>query len=49
MVKQMQKIEELTLYVIDQNKELSALKKENTELRDKLSKINQRLQKVERY
>ncbi|MGD9159113.1 MAG: hypothetical protein PVG39_11950, partial [Desulfobacteraceae bacterium] len=39
MKKQMQKIEELTLYVIEQNKQLSALKKENAEIKQKLKKL----------
>ena len=39
MKKQMQKIEELTLYVIEQNKQLSALKKENEEMKQQLEKL----------
>ena len=32
--KQMEKIEELTLYLIEMKKEIEALKKENTEMRE---------------
>jgi hypothetical protein len=39
MAKQMQKIEELTLYVIEQNKQLSELKNENAEMKQKLEKL----------
>ena len=39
MAKQMQKIEELTLYVIKQNKELASLKKENEEIKQKLERL----------
>ena len=35
MAKQMQKIEELTLYVIEQNKEIQALKRKLVELEER--------------
>jgi hypothetical protein len=45
--RQLQKIEELTLYLIDMNKENKALKKENEELKDQLTNILERLEKLE--
>jgi hypothetical protein len=41
MKKQMQKIEELTLYVIEQNKQLSDLKKENEAIKQELAELKE--------
>lgn len=43
--KLLQKVEELTLYIIDQNKKVDALSKENKLLTDKVEKLEQAAQK----
>ncbi len=47
MTKQMQKIEELTLYMIDQNKALTEMQKENTSLKAEKNKTDARLAALE--
>lgn len=47
-IKLLQKIEELTLYIIDQNKEINRLKKVNNSLLEKSGKISQLESKIEK-